>query len=150
MKNKMKLRATIQIAAKKTGSKGTNRKTKTQTAIAPNTFVKTNCAILPTNIATTPIIRRLGERKKTRPPYSPIRLGVKTAQVKPQNTDSIDRHKDIRSTWAISCFHFTASTTQLHKPNITTPPSTRQICKRGIFVSSSRNCLRSSCLVSLL
>jgi hypothetical protein len=86
---------------------------KMQRAIEPNTLVKTICPMFPTAMATTPITLRFGDRKNTRPPYSPNLFGVKTAQVKPQKTDSMDFHKLISSTLLIRRFHLKASKPQL-------------------------------------
>lgn len=96
-------------------------------AIAPKTFVKTNCPMLPTAMATTPVILLFGLKKKTLPPYSPKRLGVKTAQVKPQKTDSIASHKLIGSTGFIKRFHFTASKPQFKNMSKTTNARMNQI-----------------------
>src|SRR5690606_30970800 len=78
----------------------------------PATLVSTSCANAPTLIATTPKIRFLGFRKSTRPPNSPIRLGVNTAQVNPQNTDCTDVQKLIGSMCRQRYRHFTASSSQ--------------------------------------
>jgi len=104
---------------------------KIQIAIAPKTLVNTNCPILPTAMATIPVIRRLGDKKKTLPPYSPNRLGVKTAQVSPQKTDSIASHKLIGSIGLIKRFHFTASKPQLSSMSKTTLASTSHISQTG-------------------
>lgn len=63
--------------------------------LEPKTLVITFWPKPPTAIANTPCTRFLMGKNITLPPYSPIRLGVKTAQVKPQKTDSIARHIDI-------------------------------------------------------
>lgn len=68
-------------------------------AIEPSTQLITSCENKPTNMATTPMILLLGERKNTLPPYSPIRFGVNTAHVNPQNTDSTAFHTLISSTF---------------------------------------------------
>ena len=81
-------------------------------AMDPRTLVMTICPIAPTLIDINPITRFRGERKKTRPPYSPIRFGVKTAQVSPQNTDSIALQVLIFSTLRSKYFHFKASRNQ--------------------------------------
>lgn len=93
----------------------------------PRTFVTTICPTAPTAIEITPIIRLRGERKKTLPPYSPIRFGVKTAHVRPQKTDSTARHVLIFSTSRTRYFHFNASRNQFNnikrKSNITVVPT---------------------------
>ena len=95
--------------------------------MAPNTFVITNCPILPVAIATTPIIRLLGDKKKTLPPYSPNLFGVKTAQVNPQKTDSIASFKLMGSIGLIILRHLKASIPQLVNINATTEDRTTQI-----------------------
>ncbi len=80
----------------------------------PKTLVTTNCPIEPTLIASAPIIRFLGERKNTLPPYSPIRFGVNTAHVKPQKTDSTDFQVLIFSKSLTKNFHFRDSKNQFN------------------------------------
>lgn len=80
----------------------------------PKTLVMTICPIAPTIIDITPMTRLRGERKKTRPPYSPIRFGVKTAQVSPQKTDSTALQVLILSTPRSKYFHFNASRNQFN------------------------------------
>ena len=113
-------------------------------AIAPKTLVSTICPIFPTAIATTPITRRFGERKNTLPPYSPMRLGVNTAHVNPQKTDSIARHKLIFSTRAINLFHFNASMPQLTSISKQTIPSIKVISALGICFKRSLNACKFS------
>lgn len=95
--------------------------------MAPNTLVITNCPILPVAIATTPTIRLLGDRKNTLPPYSPNLFGVKTAQVKPQKTDSIASFKLMGSMGLIIRRHLKASIPQLANIKATTKDITTQI-----------------------
>ena len=90
--------------------------------MAPNTLVTTIWEIFPTTIPTTPTIRLRGDRKNTRPPYSPIRLGVKTAKVSPQKTDSMARHTEIRSTITNNRRHFTTSSPQFTNISRSTLP----------------------------
>lgn len=80
----------------------------------PNTLVTTNCPIEPTLIATIPMIRFLGDRKNTLPPYSPIRFGVNTAHVKPQKTDSTDFQVLIFSISLTKNFHLRDSKNQFN------------------------------------
>ena len=88
-------------------------------AIAPSTLITTSCPNAPTVIANAPLIRLLADRKNTRPPYSPIRFGVKTAQVNPQKTDSTAFQVLITSTLLTRNFHFRASKYQFKNINIT-------------------------------
>src|SRR5690606_13219293 len=83
-----------------------------QTAIIPTTLVITICEMAPINIPITPKTLFLDLRKNTRPPYSPIRLGVKTAQDNPENTDSIAFLNPIGSKWLHINFHLSASVNQ--------------------------------------
>ena len=92
--------------------KSTKVPTNHKKAIAPRTFVIIICPIAPTAIAITPKILLLGLKKKTLPPYSPILLGVKTAIVKPQKTDSTDFQMLISSIDFKRNFHFKASKNQ--------------------------------------
>src|SRR5476649_2143962 len=62
---------------------------------------------------------RLG-KNMTRPPYSPMRLGVKIAQVNPQNTDSIAFHTDMGDNNLVKRHHFNDSSTQFTNINTTT------------------------------
>lgn len=110
--------------------------------MAPNIFVSTNCPIFPTAIATTPAILLFGERKNTRPPYSPILFGVNTAHVKPQKTDSVANHKSILSTVLTSFFHFKASIPQLININNVTILKMIHICDLGIASNSNTNSFR--------
>ncbi|MNS95413.1 hypothetical protein D3C72_1296720 [compost metagenome] len=75
--------------------------------------MSTNCANNPTPIATAPFARCWGCRKSTRPPYSPILLGVKIAQVSPQKTDWKAFQNDICSSLDARYRHFTTSSNQL-------------------------------------
>ena len=123
---------------------------KTEIAIAPKTFVKTNWPMLPTPIATTPTILRFGERKNTLPPYSPKRFGVKTAHVNPQKTDSMASHKLIGSIDLINRCHFTASNPQFN--NIKTPTTERivQISIFGIAFNNETNFFKSLLAISFI
>src|ERR1700689_4668480 len=79
---------------------------------APKTFVITFCPNEPTAMANTPCTRfRLG-KNITLPAYSPILLGVNTAQVKPQKTDSIASHIDMGDNILVKCHHFNDSSNQ--------------------------------------
>ncbi len=109
----------------------------------PKMFVSTIWPILPTAIATAPIIRRLGERKNTLPPYSPIRFGVNTAQVKPQKTDSIDFQRLIRSIGSTKRLHLMASRPQFKNISMMTNASTKMISVSGICLNSCWKSLRS-------
>lgn len=86
-------------------------------AKAPKTFVMTIWPTAPTAIAVMPKIRLRGARKKTLPPYSPIRLGVKTAIVSPQNTDCTAFQTLILCIGLTRNFHFNASKNQLRSIN---------------------------------
>lgn len=105
-------------------------------ARAPSTLVITICPIAPTVIDTTPIIRFRGERKKTRPPYSPIRFGVKTAHVRPQKTDSTAFHILIFSTRFKRYFHFSASKNQFRSISSNSVTNTTKTFKCERFAVS--------------
>src|SRR5665213_1741256 len=62
---------------------------------------------------------RLG-KNMTRPPYSPMRLGVKMAQVSPQNTHSIAFHTDMGDNTLVRRHHFKDSSTQFTNISNTT------------------------------
>lgn len=114
----------------------------TQTAITPTTMVSTSWPMLPTAIATIPTTRRLGDKKKTLPPYSPSLFGVKTAHVSPQNTDSTANHNFIGSIDFNSRFHFTASINQLISIISSTTPKTLASSFFGLLAMMLRNPLR--------
>lgn len=80
--------------------------------MAPMILVMTICPNAPTTIAIAPKSRFLGDRKNILPPYSPIRLGVKIAQVKPQKTDSIACQTVTLSIRRTRYFHFNDSINQ--------------------------------------
>eukprot|EP00388_Colpodella_angusta_P011849 GDKJ01030182.1.p2 GENE.GDKJ01030182.1~~GDKJ01030182.1.p2 ORF type:complete len:125 (+),score=4.85 GDKJ01030182.1:315-689(+) len=117
---------------------------KKQMAMAPNMLVNTNCPMFPTAMATTPVIRRLGDKKKTLPPYSPNLFGVKTAQVKPQKTDSIASHKLMGSIGLIKRCHFTASKPQLSSISKKTPAITIHISQAGKDLAKDTKRFKSS------
>lgn len=119
-------------------------------AIAPSTLVITFCPNAPTAMANTPWIRLRCGKKSTRPPYSPIRLGVNMAHVNPQNTASIDCHSDrFARRWARNR-HFAASNTQLtsisrntsammyHAQEWLMPPTSFSNCSRSALLFSRR------------
>ena len=121
-----------------------------QREIAPKILVSTIWPILPTAIATTPMILRFGDRKNTLPPYSPILLGVNTAQVSPQNTDSTARHRLMFSTLRTSLLHLTASRPQLTSISKTTMEITAMISSRGMGERISLKFFRLLLVESLL
>lgn len=108
------------MSPKKSVFPGTKEKRNQPIAIAPSTLVSTICPKEPIPIATTPCNLFLGDKKNTRPPYSPILFGVKTAIVSPQKTDSIALHKLIRSILLTRYCHFSASNSQLTSINTNT------------------------------
>src|SRR5690606_39464494 len=71
-------------------------------------------------MAKAPFTRFPGFRYRIRPPYSPIRFGVKMARVKPASKDSVDFHSDTFSIFAIRYFHLKTSVPQLRtiKPTV--------------------------------
>src|SRR5690606_39211966 len=93
---------------------GVGRYVETNHAIlnAPNALVNTNCANNPTPIAMAPLARLRGFNSSTRPPYSPILLGVNIAQVRPQKTDLMATHQLIFSIRSLRYFHLTTSKAQ--------------------------------------
>lgn len=99
------------------GLRSINRYTNHLSANAPNTLISTSCPIVPTLIATAPLILLFGDRKNTLPPYSPIRFGVKIAQVNPQKTDSTAFQVLIISIFFTRYFHLRASRKQFSNIN---------------------------------
>lgn len=81
-------------------------------AAAPSTLVITFCPNEPTAMANTPCIRFLMGKNITRPPYSPMRFGVNTAQFKPQKTDSMACQIEMGANILVKCCHLKASSTQ--------------------------------------
>lgn len=114
----------------------------------PRMLVITICPIAPTLIDTRPIIRFLGDRKKTLPPNSPILFGVKTAQVNPQKTDSTAFHVLIFSTPFNKYFHFRASRNQLSSISKNKIIATIQTSTGARAVASERKSLILRLLLS--
>lgn len=93
----LKITANIDILRFRTGLRSIKRDKNQLIAKSPKTLVRIICPIFPTVIATAPLIRLFGDRKKTLPPNSPILFGVNTAHVNPQKTDSTAFHFVITS-----------------------------------------------------
>src|SRR5690606_27192471 len=115
----------------------------------PNTLVSTSWAKSPTPIAMAPRARLRGFKRRIRPPYSPILLGVNIAQVRPQKTDFIAFHQLMTSTRRLRYFHLTAAIAQFINIITTTIASVPRTVHGSIRSNSDLNSYRFSWLLTL-